>query len=215
MLALLQDKGQRAESAGVGVRNIMLRLINPTKEVTDALGKLGVEQERVAGLLRAGMIIEAMELLTQSGLDAASAAKIFGAETVSAALAIGESTDDIRRLEGALVDSGGAAKRMADTQMEGLPGAIKELQSAFEGAQIAIGDAGLTAFLEEMADRLKNAVQWFAGLRQGYSGHDSNGACCWTGAGWYRFSSQGCEHRTWICCSSADSRKRSHDLPCG
>ena len=88
MLAILQDNGLKAETAGVGVRNMMTRLLNPTKEVTDAFDTLGVKQSEVTDLLNQGRLADAIQLLADKGLDAATAAKLFGAESVGAALII-------------------------------------------------------------------------------------------------------------------------------
>ena len=130
MLATLQNNGLRAEMAGTSVRNMMVRLKNPTSEVHDALKTLGVDYERVDDLLNQGRLADAVRLLADAGLDAGTAAKLFGAETVSAALIMASSTDDVDALTASLENAEGRAASMAATQMKGLPGVVLEFKSA-------------------------------------------------------------------------------------
>lgn len=164
LLAILQDNGLKAETSGVGVRNMMTRLVNPTKEVRDALDTLGVEYDVVLDLLNQGRLVDAIRLLANAGLDAGTAAKLFGAETVGAALIAAKSTDDVDKLEASLRKADGTTKRMVETQLQGLPGAWERLKSSFEDAQLALGDAGITGALEKLLNKAREALVWFVSL---------------------------------------------------
>ena len=167
ILAVLQNNGLRAETSGVAVRNMISRLLKPTKEVSEALDRMGVSQGQVADLLNQGRLSDVFKLIAEKGLTAADAVSLFGVETLGAALIITKSGKEIGDLTVALENARGEAKRMANTQMEGLPGAIKEVRSAFEAAQLAIGEAGLTGGLERIADRVRDVLIWFADLDRG------------------------------------------------
>ena len=167
MLGVLQDRNIRAEASGTAVRNIMLRLRNPTKEVTETLKELGVDYGQISDLLNQGRLADAIQLIGDAGLDVASSGKIFGTEAAAMGVILAGAGEDTERLEKALRDSAGQSGRMADTQMEGLPGAVKELRSAFEAAQLAIGQAGLTGGLERLADRARDILIWFTDLDRG------------------------------------------------
>src|SRR5690606_6787331 len=64
----------------------------------------------------------------------------------------------------------GTAQKIADTQMEGLNGSLKSLQSAFEGLMIAIGDSGLlesaTGFVEKLTAMTQSASKANPALMQ-------------------------------------------------
>ena len=164
MLATLQNNGLRAEMAGTSVRNMMVRLKNPTSEVHDALKTLGVDYERVDDLLNQGRLADAVRLLADAGLDAGTAAKLFGAETVSAALIMASSTDDVDALTASLENAEGRAASMAATQMKGLPGVVLEFKSALEGALLSLGDAGLTGWLERAGRKARDFINDFTNL---------------------------------------------------
>ncbi len=164
MLATLQDNGLRASTAGVGVRNMMVRLLKPTKDVKDTLKGMGISVDEVTDLLNQGKLAELIQLLADKNMTAEQATRLFGAESANVALILTGNTGRVDELTEALENAEGEAKRMADTQMQGLPGAVKEMQSAVEGAILAIGDAGLTKALENAADKVRDLAAWFTEL---------------------------------------------------
>lgn len=160
-LAVMQNNGLRAEVAGTGLRTILLKLSKPSKEATTALTKLGLSSKFVADAMEDGRLNEVMAKLGEANIGAADAAAIFGLEATSQGLILAGSTEQLKELQAAYENAGGAAQRMADRQMAGLPGAVARLMSKFEGLLLLLGEAGVTGFLNRLAEGLGAVIDLF------------------------------------------------------
>src|SRR5690625_3595065 len=137
-VGFLSDAGMQASMAGTGLRRILTTL---SREAD----KLGVEVYDSSGRMRS--LADIMTDLERTGLSSARAMEIFGDRGGPAMqVLLSRGSDALREMTGELQDAGGTAERIAKQQMEGLNGALKELQSAFEELQLAIADAGLIDF---------------------------------------------------------------------
>jgi len=156
VLGLLADNGVKGAEGGTALRNIMLSLQNPTDKAAEALKALGVEAYDSQGNFRA------MEDIFQDfnkALDGASDAKrsealsaIFNKVDLKSVNALMDTNvERWHELAGAIDSSQGAAEKMASTQLDNLAGDITLLQSALEGAKIAVSD-GLTPQLREFVE---------------------------------------------------------------
>lgn len=142
ILAALQDAGLEAGIAGTGLKGILLKMAAPAKEATKFLKQTGVSTKQLGEFMKKGDVVGLFEKLRANGISAGQAAKIFGLETANAALNFAASVPKIKKLNIALLNSAGAAKKMADIKMKGLPGAIKKLASAFESLILTLGEKG-------------------------------------------------------------------------
>lgn len=161
----LSDAGIQATRAGTGLRRILGRLLDPTKEVRDQLDLLNVEttnsKDEFIGL---------ENVLTQfvaSGAGATEFFKVFGQQGASVAgvLAgqLGPGLDDLRdKLE----NSDGEARKMAETINSGLPGAITKMNSAIDGAKNTLGNA-LAPAIELAANAITSLASTFASFPPG------------------------------------------------
>ena len=155
-MGILSNAGIQATRAGTGLRRILTTLVNESDD-------LGISVTEADGSLRP--FADIMEDLEATGLDTADMLEIFGdrgGPAISALLA--EGSDALRDLQSELENAGGTAADLAETQMQGLPGAFRELRSAIEGAAIGIGEAGLADLVENIADMITNAVREFNAL---------------------------------------------------
>jgi phage-related minor tail protein len=85
---------------------------------------------------------------------------IFGVRAGPAMQAlISQGSGALRAFTTVLENSGGRAKEVANVQMAGFNGAMRELRSAFEGLQIAIADSGLLEFVTELVRGLSGLVR--------------------------------------------------------
>ena len=152
-LGLLSNAGMQAGMAGTGFRKVLTKLVSEQK-------KLGVQTLDSAGkLLPLADIIDSLKDKSFSG---AEAMEIFGDRGGPAMInLLSAGGDEIRRFTALLDDAGGTAKTIADVQMQGLNGAMKELRSAFEAFQIALAESGMADFVGEMA---KSLAEFFRGL---------------------------------------------------
>ncbi|WP_446807104.1 phage tail tape measure protein, partial [Dysosmobacter sp.] len=79
----------------------------------------------------------------------AAATAIFGKESFAGMLAIVNASDaDFKKLSDSVNNAAGAAERMAQIKLDNFEGKVTLLKSAFEGLQIALGDALLPTFTQ-------------------------------------------------------------------
>ena len=158
ILGRLGDAGIQGEMAGTALRGALTRLLNPTREVNDALQSLGVSvTDSTGALLPFDQILSKLE--PHAG-DAAAMMRIFGLRAGPAMVALlNQGTSSIFGLQAALDASGGTAQRVADIQMKGLNGALVELRSSLEGLAIASSNGGFLSVLERLTDRITGTVR--------------------------------------------------------
>lgn len=148
VLGVLADNGIKGAEGGTHLRNAILSLQTPTKSGTEALEKLGMSYKDMydsAGNMRSlpEIFLELqskMEGMTQASKDAIISG-IFNKTDLAAINAlVGTSSERWEKLTNEIKNSSGAAKKMADTQLDNLQGQITLMQSALEGVQIAVSD---------------------------------------------------------------------------
>lgn len=110
MLGILANNGVRAESAGVGLRNILLEA-----------AKRGVPFR------------ELLEDVNTSADKSARAMELFGKENAAVGVILSETVEQATQLNTALQASAGTAQEMADTQLNTLTGQLTLLTSAWDG----------------------------------------------------------------------------------
>lgn len=175
-LGILGDNGISAAEGGTMLRNVLKNLYTPTEKAAKFLQQLGVETATSDGKLR-----DFREVLTDlnSVLSSLSEedrikamAEIFDVRTIAGANALlNTSVERWNELRGAIDNSAGAAKRMADTQLDNLSGQLTLVKSGVEGAAIAFGNVmlpvirrfvewlqDLTAKLNSLSDAQKEQV---------------------------------------------------------
>ena len=167
-LGLMANSGIKADQAGTALRTMLTNLAKPTKQMQNAMDKLGISLTNNDGSMKS--LDEIMQELRGSfqGLDkdqqAAYAATIFGKEAMSGALAvINASESDYNKLSGAIKNSTGAAKDMADTMEGTLGGVWREIRSGLEGFMIDLYEE-LRPTLIEMSGYVKDFVGWLNNL---------------------------------------------------
>ena len=162
----LRSGGLIPEQVGTALRNVIAILNEePTTAVLDVFAKLGIDFHTMREeFKKTGDITGVFRTLKTAGLDGQKALELFGREAVTAATIITERAPQIEELEKALRNNEGAAKDMQKVMEKGLPGAVAQLKSAFEGMILALGDAGVTGFLERAADKMTALVARFQEL---------------------------------------------------
>lgn len=144
-LGVLADNGIKGAEGGTHLRNVLLSLQQAAVNGKIAVGDMAVEVYDVSGEMRAlpdifGDINTAMQGMTEAGADAAKTA-LFNKTDLSAVNALlATSGERWTALTGEIDNAAGAAQAMAETQLDNLAGDITLLQSAAEGAKIAVSD---------------------------------------------------------------------------
>ena len=162
--ATLQNKGMRTEMAGTALKTMFSRLIAIAGPAAAALEEIGIAAPDIQALMKEGKWKEALSMLKTAGMDIETAQKVFGMEGFNAVVMLSKELGNIEEFEKMLYGSEGTGKRMADRMLQGLPGAIKILQSQIEGFKIALGDAGVTAAIIGFAKVIGDVVEWIQEL---------------------------------------------------
>lgn len=140
MLGLLANAGLHGSQAGTALRRI--------------ISELGATGGDVAGTI---------EKLAGEGLNLADAKDEVGRSAQSALLILAEGIGTLDDYTGELENADGAAAGMAATMNDTTTGAMLRMQSAIEGAQIAIGTA-LAPVVQDLAEMVEDLAGWFTGL---------------------------------------------------
>jgi TP901 family phage tail tape measure protein len=132
---IMANAGIKGSMAGTSLRNVMLKLADPSAEAASILKKLGVETADADGNFRdmVDILADMEKGLAGMGSQQRTAAlsTIFGARTVTGIntlLAAG--TDELRRYRGELMDSARAAETMAGAMRGSLKNQIAVLKSS-------------------------------------------------------------------------------------
>lgn len=165
-MGILADNGIKGEKAGTALRNIITRLIKPTKDVSKWTDKLGITVKDSQGnMLPFSDVINQLrekmgKLSDAEKVEAATC--IAGKQAMAGLLAIvNTAPGNLTKLKTAIDQSEGAGKKMADTMLNNGKGAITLLTSKIEGLQIALYNKLKPAFntgidvANNMADAFK------------------------------------------------------------
>ena len=156
-VGLLGNAGIQASRAGTTLRQAIASLLSPTAKEQEAMDRLGISAKDSAGnILPLYKIIEQLE---KSGADATDVMQMFGLIAGPGITSLlDQGSQALKGLTTELENSGGTAQKIADKQLEGLNGALKRLQSAFEGLMITIADSGLLDAATRLIERLTESV---------------------------------------------------------
>ena len=172
-VGLLGNAGIQGSMAGTSLRNVVSRLLDPSKKAFNVMDDLALVTESGAlaftdaeGNLKS--FTDIIDILSKSGATTADIMAIFGARAGPAVAAlVSQGSDALIGLTTELENAGGTADKIASTQLEGLNGSITKMKSAFEGLMISIADSGLldkattliaqlTAFISKMSEAFRN-----------------------------------------------------------
>ena len=166
-LGILGNSGIQATLAGTALRNIMIRITNPSDKAREALGQLGLTFETLQAELQGERgLIGVINLLADAGLDLGTALKIGQARAGGALLALTNSVDDLNEMEETLRNVEGAAQDMADIRMDTIIGALTRLRSALSEASLQVGDSGFGGGLRRLGEYLAGVVTELNGMTE-------------------------------------------------
>ena len=145
VLGVLADNGIKGSEGGTHLRNMLLSLQKPTDDGAKVLKDLGVQVYDSEGKMRSMVdIIGDMQDATADMTDeqkTLAMSTLFNKTDLAAVNALlGTSKDRFQELGDKIGDASGAAKEMADVQLDNLQGDVTLFKSALEGVQIAFSD---------------------------------------------------------------------------
>ncbi len=156
-LTAMANAGIKGGEAGTHMRNMLLKLSDPTKDGVAQLEALGVTVFDTEGNMRSlkdifGDLNNSMSNLTQQQKLQAISDLFNTRDTASAEALLAAIGEDWDKIGAAILDSAGAAEQMAETQLDNLAGDVTKFKSALEGAKIQLSD--------KLTPSLRSFVQW-------------------------------------------------------
>lgn len=146
LTGVMANAGVKGSTAGTNLRNIMLKLADPTAEAAKQLEALGIQTSDEAGNFR-----DIVDILAdfEKGLDGMGTAQrtaalstVFGARSVTGVnILIAEGSDALRDYRSELENSAGASRTMAEAMRNSLGNRIKVLRSALTELGLKFVDA--------------------------------------------------------------------------
>ncbi len=147
MLALLQDAGIDASSAGTTLAATFSKLAAPTKRTRDELAALGVTVTDTLGNMKPpdqllSELLKATDKIKGNAGKMAAVTNLVGLESQKAMLNIAAAAGDGRlgKLTEELKDSAGYAEKVANVKLDNLKGDFQKLMGAVGGVQDSIWD---------------------------------------------------------------------------
>lgn len=154
-LAVLFTSGLKAEQAGVGLRNILLLLLDPSTEARDALKGVGISMGDINP--RAKSLADIVDLFREKQVDATIVAKLFGKEnTVAFANLTKAGGAALTEMQAKLTGTNAVMEQYA-VQANTAGGAIRDLRSQVELLTLDLGDRFANA-IRPAVTGLKNMV---------------------------------------------------------
>lgn len=159
-LGLMANNSIKGSMAGTSLKTALANMAAPTDKMQGAMDRYGISLTKRNGEMKS--LSEVLDNLRSSlgGLSeteqTAAASTIFGKEAMAGMLAIiGTSEEDYKKLTDAIKSADGASQRMADTMLDNMNGSFTLLQSAVDGAKIALG--------ERLSPYLRAFATWITG----------------------------------------------------
>lgn len=142
-IGVMADSGIKGEQAGTTLRGALVRMMNPTDEMAEAMEDLGITFYDAEGKMKPlSTIIDELQSSTSGLTDEqrdSRIATIFGTEALSGMnILLKSSKEELDNLTEGLINSDGAAQNMADTMLDNTKGSIEEMNGSLETAGITI-----------------------------------------------------------------------------
>ncbi|MCM1497138.1 MAG: phage tail tape measure protein [Clostridium sp.] len=170
-LGILANNGIKGAEGGTHLRNVILSLQNPTDKAAACMEQLGLDVYDSEGNMRSLNDILGDLNTSMDGMTSEEKSNIIGQifnktdlSSVNALLAnTGDTWDSLQQ---SIIDSGGAAQQMADTQLDNLQGQLTILKSALEGLAISFGELLMPA-IKTIVGWVQQFVDWLNGMDEG------------------------------------------------
>ncbi len=161
-MATLAQAGFRGERAGVGLRNVLIRLSSESNENAVAIGRLVSTTKDLDGTLRP--IPDIVDEMNARFGDISAVEKLgklvdaFGvrAGPIMASLLI-KGGNELRRYMELMEDAGGTAQEIADKQLDNLWGSFIKLRSVIQEVGLVVFNFGKVE-LRDLVDRIRQFI---------------------------------------------------------
>jgi TP901 family phage tail tape measure protein len=165
-VGLLANAGIKGSLSGTSLRNIILRLSDPTSEAKKAIASLGLtinelnpasnSMVEIFGRIKAGM-----DGAEDSAMALGAASDIFGLRAAASGLVLSSNVEELERLTQANIAAEGTTQDLADKIQDNLGGALKIMQSRLDELKLTISDGGFGKAMRKAADEASLALEIF------------------------------------------------------
>lgn len=131
ILGTLTNAGLDASTAGTSLKNIFLKLADPTGDLAKSLGR---------NITSVDELVPAMNELVASGIDVAGMLDITDKRSVTAFASMLSGSESITEMSEKLENAQGTTKRFADVMRDSLKGQLDEVKSSAEGFALELTD---------------------------------------------------------------------------
>lgn len=166
---IMANAGIKSSMAGTTQRNIITRILKPTKESATAMEKLDISATDSKGNMKSYDKLMQDISTSMKGLSKQDqskyAAMLAGKTGMSGLLAVvNTSKKEYKELKKAIDESSGAAERMSKIRLDNLDGDITLFKSAMQGAGIEIYDE----LKEPLRDLVQGATEWIGDFSESF-----------------------------------------------
>lgn len=163
-IGAMANAGTKGGEAGTLLRNMMLKMVNPTTKARKALKELNIDMRQF--VTPEGKIKDLtgfIDKLMNSGATTAQIFNILEERGGRAFLSLSKSGKvGLQKLEDAMKGVTGNAEKMADIMMKGLPGALLVLKSVWEATIIALFESGFVDLVLRIVKGISRMLQVIA-----------------------------------------------------
>ena len=157
IMGKLSDAGIEASIAGTSLRNIFLKMGDPSSDLAKALGKtIGSGEE----------LVQELKNLRDAGVDVEKMLAVVDQRQVAAFATMVKGVDVIESQILAFENANGAAAEMAGTVGDSLQGAMLRFKSALDGLKIVLVD-NIAPALQKTIDSLATMFNIFSKFAEG------------------------------------------------
>lgn len=165
-VGLLSNNGIAGEKAGTALRGALTRLLNPSKENADAMGKLGFSAEEFrSGAIKLPDILDRIKTNTQGMTDAQKSSLIamaFGTEAQTAMnILVDQGGDALRNLANETKGATTYTKDLANELSKSSKNGVERFKSSLEVLQINIGQK-LLPLLTPLIEKVNEFIDWLS-----------------------------------------------------
>jgi len=151
--------------------------IEKTTALLGTLASAGISGSKAGGSLKTGFIQlnaagidldTALEKISNSEDKLSTATELVGKRAATSFLVLADGVKVTNELEEGLINSGGAAKEMADTQLDTLSGSVTLAKSAYEGFILSLedGEGGIAKWARSTVDATAVFFNLISGIKQ-------------------------------------------------
>jgi len=150
-VGLMGNAGFQATLAGTALRGALVRLATPTTQNATLMRELGINVFDAKGNMVS--LVEIMKQLETSGARTEEIMEIFGQRAGPAMVAVlKQGSGALVNFTKVVVESGDRAKEVADVQMKGLTGELRNLKSAFEELELTVANSGMLSLVTDWVE---------------------------------------------------------------